>query len=74
MQFVPRSQLEKNGNMLLKTGSSSALSESGAKSQIAYCPELCHVIFAISSNFLHILQSENIDIRKSDHSELWLLG
>ena len=32
-QFVPRPQLKKKGNLLLKTGSGSALSESAAKSQ-----------------------------------------
>ena len=33
VQFVPRPQLKKHGNLLLKTGSGSALSESGAISQ-----------------------------------------
>ena len=31
VQFVPKPELKNNGNLLLKTGSSSALSESGAK-------------------------------------------
>ena len=60
VQFVPRPQLKKNGNLLLKTGSSSASSESRAESQIVYCPELHHVTLQYLANFLPFLKSKNI--------------
>ena len=57
-----KASIEKNGNLLLKTGSSSALSEYGAiiKEPKGYCPEFHHVTLQYPANFLHFLQSENI--------------
>ena len=54
--------IEKNGNLLLKTGSSSALLESGAiiKEPKCYCPEFHHMTLQYPANFPHFLQSENI--------------
>ena len=59
VQFVGRPQL-KNGNLWLKTGSCSASSESGAKSQIPYCSYQHHVTLQCPAYFLHFLQTENI--------------